>query len=128
MATVVAKSANEKKPLFIRNGGYGVLLKTVTQAEQRHFFVPAEIERALDPEDLVHFEHNGCFALPNESESLMRAYLLSVQPDLSVIDAPSFCKTCVNGNLNRINLLLLWSMFSAGASYVPVFAHHTVKK
>lgn len=90
--------------------------------------MPTEVEKALSPEDLAYLQHKGCFSLPSESRALIKAYFSYVHPSFPIIDGPAFCRDCADGRLDRINLLLLWSMLSVAASYVPGYATHSIKR
>lgn len=96
--------------------------------QHRHFFVPAEVEESLTADDLAYLERKDCFSLPTESRLLIKAYFLFVHPSFPILDGPALCQDCADGRLDRINLLLLWSIFSVAASYVPGYAQHSVKK
>lgn len=114
--------------MFIGSGGYGDILNCVTRTKHRHFLVPTEVEKALSPEDLAYLQQKGCFSLPSESRALIKAYFDFVHPAFPIIDGPAFCRDCADGRLDRINLLLLWSMLSVAASYVPGCATHSIKR
>lgn len=128
VAAAVARPAPTLRPLFIGSGGYGDILNCVTRTKNRHFLVPTEVEKALSQEDLAYLQHKGCFSLPSESRALIRAYFSFVHPSFPVIDGPAFCQDCADGRLDRVNLLLLWSMLSVAASYVPGYATHSIKR
>ncbi|KAF1998690.1 hypothetical protein P154DRAFT_384739, partial [Amniculicola lignicola CBS 123094] len=82
----------------------------------------------MDAEDLEYLKSKGCFSLPSESGDLVKAYFQFVHPSFPVIDGPSFLRDYTAGGLESINLLLLWSMFSASASYVALPDRRVVKE
>lgn len=100
----------------------------MTRTKHRHFLVPTEVEKALAPDDLAYLQGKGCFSLPTGSRALISAYFRFVHASFPILDASAFCQDCADGRLDRINLLLLWSMFSVAASYVPGYATHSVKR
>ena len=115
-------------PIFVGEGGYGDILNTTGNVECRHFFVPAETEKALAIEDLEYLKAKGCFSLPTKSDDLLKAYFRFVHPSFPVLDGPTFLREYANDGIQKLNLLLLWSMFSVAASYVPNYARKTVKE
>jgi hypothetical protein len=127
VTAAVARPSLIHKPFFIGTGGYADLLSIVSQTERRHFTIPSEVERTLSPEDLAYLGHKGCFSLPPDSKDLIRAYMLYVHPTFPILNAHAISQQCADGRLDRINLLLLWSMLSVAASYVPEHAKAAVK-
>ncbi|KPM37871.1 hypothetical protein AK830_g8707 [Neonectria ditissima] len=87
--------------------------------KRRHVTVNGTADAALDPEDLEYLKLKGCFELPAQSDDLLAAYFDYVHPIFPVLDGPSFLRDHADGGLGRMNLLLIWSMFSVSASYVP---------
>ena len=90
--------------------------------------IPGEAEKPLAPEDLAYLKVKGCFSLPIESEELIKAYFQFVHPSFPVLDGPSFLREYASSGLNKINLLLIWSMFSISASYVPKLSRRATKE
>ncbi|KAF1938254.1 hypothetical protein EJ02DRAFT_514647 [Clathrospora elynae] len=120
--------------IFVEQGGYGTILNTFwDETTDRHFHVPATAEKALAPEELEYLKVKGCFTLPEESDELVKAYFQFVHPAFPVIDGSLFIQRYAVSGREGINLLLLWSMFSVSASYIPnsfrithkeKYAHH----
>jgi hypothetical protein len=127
VTAAVTRPSLDRKPFFIGTGGYADLLSIVSATDRRHFTIPSEVERTLSPEDLAYLGHKGCFSLPPDSKELIRAYMLFVHPTFPILDAHAIVRQCADGGLDRINLLLLWSMLSVAASYIPEHAKAAVK-
>lgn len=128
LASVAAKSSSSVNQIFIGNGGYGDILRSVAPGEHVHFKVPTEMEKALTAEDLAYLRHKGCFSIPPESELLIQAYFEFVHPSFPILDLQIFLSDYADGGIESINLLLLWSMLSTAASYVPSCAHRATKE
>jgi hypothetical protein len=82
-----------------------------------HYLVPKAIVKSLSAEDLAFLRLKGAFSLPDDEvcRELIRCYFHYVHPYMPIIDASSFIDKYVKG-AEGVNLLLLWSMFFAGAS------------
>ncbi|TWU70773.1 hypothetical protein ED733_000899 [Metarhizium rileyi] len=82
-----------------------------------HVFMPVTDHSTLDPEDLQLLRRKGCFTLPPQEvqDALISAYFHYVYPLAPVIDVADFMYQYAAGH---VSLLLLWSLFSAGASYI----------
>ncbi|KPI36359.1 Cutinase transcription factor 1 beta [Cyphellophora attinorum] len=128
VANVVANPTETCKPFFIGTSGYGDLLRTITPAKQVHFSVPVEMENSLDPEDLAYLQIKGCFSIPEHCEVLLKAYFDFVHPLFPILDGTGFCREYNEGGSEKTNLLLLWSMLSVAASYVPAYARRSIKE
>ena len=87
--------------------------------KRRHITVHGNTEAILNAEDLQYLKLKGCFEIPSESDDLLAAYFQFVHPMFPVIDGRSFLQDLADGGLEKVNLLLLWSMFSVSATYVP---------
>lgn len=88
--------------------------------KRRHVTVNGSADAALNPEDLQYLKVKGCFELPPESDELLASYFRFVHPIFPVLDGPSFLRGHAEAGLEGMNLLLIWSIFSVSASYVPV--------
>ncbi|KAK5945217.1 hypothetical protein PMZ80_002421 [Knufia obscura] len=128
VAAAISQPSSRIAPIFVGEGGYGDIVQAVGHPGHRHFFVPAEADKSLSSEDLAYLKIKGCFTLPTNSEQLVRAYLLFVHPSFPVLDGQNFSQEYASGGIDSINLLLLWSMFSIAASYVPGHARSAVKE
>jgi hypothetical protein len=89
---------------------------------KRHFTINGVAGADLEAEDLEYLRRKGCFDLPEESDSLLAAYFHYVHPLFPVLDGPLFLQVHADGGLETMNLLLLWSVFSISASYVPAYS------
>ena len=109
-------------PFFVGDGhGIGAAIRASDYEHSiNHVMIPAATAKALAPEDLEYLQAKHCFALPNLKvcTSLIEAYFRYIHPTFPVIDGPAFLEDYANGGLHRLNLLLLWSMFSVSASYI----------
>lgn len=119
VAAAIPEPSSRIAPIFVGEGGYGAILDATGETTHRHFYVPTTAEKALDAEDLEYLKVKGCFMLPVESKELLQAYFRFVHPSFPVIDGPSFLRDYDVSGHEGINLLLLWSMFSVSASYIP---------
>lgn len=128
VAAVVTHPNPATVPLFIGEGGYGDIIGSIAGIEHGHLLVPAKTEQALVSEDLAYLKCKGCFSLPAESDALVEVYFQFVHPSFPILDGPTFLRDYANGGINRINLLLLWSMFSVAAGYVPEYAQRATKE
>ncbi|KAJ9611286.1 hypothetical protein H2200_004469 [Cladophialophora chaetospira] len=128
VAAAVAQPSSKSVPIFVGEGGYGNILDAAGTVTRRHFFIPAETEKALDLEDLAYLKAKGCFSLPSNSDELVRSYFRFVHPSFPVLDGPSFLRDYAAGGTSKLNLLLLWSMFSVAASYVPGCSQKIIKE
>lgn len=90
--------------------------------------IPGEAEKPLAPEDLAYLKVKGCFSLPTESRELIEAYFQFVHPSFPVLDGPSFLQEYARSGLTKTNLLLIWSMFSISASYIPNHSRRATKE
>ncbi|KAH7078785.1 fungal-specific transcription factor domain-containing protein [Paraphoma chrysanthemicola] len=124
----VPRPSSRIAPIFIEETGYGDILNAVSKTADRYFHIPASAEEALAPEDLEYLKIKGCFTLPENSKELVKAYFQYVHPTFPVIDAVAFLQHYAAEGLEGINLLLLWSMFSISASYVPASPQKAYKK
>lgn len=82
--------------------------------------VPRATVKTLQPEDLQFLKLKGCFSLPSPEicKALVRSYFLYVHPGFPILDDYHFWKEYMEGGAQRVNLLLLWSMFSVSSSYI----------
>ncbi|KAF2165771.1 hypothetical protein M409DRAFT_24057 [Zasmidium cellare ATCC 36951] len=115
--------SRQTSSLYFGESGYGSLLDIVNppshSSKGRHLTISSSRDSTLPAEDLAYLEAKGCFALPDESHDLLRAYFRFVHPQFPVLDGGTFLRDHADGRLEKINLLLLWSMFSVSACYVP---------
>jgi hypothetical protein len=123
LTSIVAAAILEPRariaPIYVGDGGHSNILDAAGRVTDRHFYVPAAVEKTLAAEDLDHPKIKGCLTLPQETEYLIEAFFRFVHSTFPVIDAAAFLqKYSVRGH-EGINLLLLWSMFSVSASYIP---------
>lgn len=93
----------------------------------RHITINGSADAALSPEDLEYLKLKGCFNLPANSDDLITAYFRFVHPIFPVIDGPSFLRDYAEGGLCKMNLLLIWAMFSVSSSYVSSYSSRDVK-
>ncbi|KAF2798035.1 hypothetical protein K505DRAFT_405417 [Melanomma pulvis-pyrius CBS 109.77] len=128
VAAAITEPSSRTAPIFVGDGGYGAILDATGDVTDRHFHVPAAAEKALAAEDLEYLKVKGCFSLPSKSSELLKAYFQFVHPSFPIIDGPSFLRDYAAGGLEGINLLLLWSMFSVSASYIPLSFRKAVKE
>ncbi|KAF2655829.1 hypothetical protein K491DRAFT_410273 [Lophiostoma macrostomum CBS 122681] len=127
-AAVIEPSTTRIAPVFVGKSGYGTILDAVGGATDCHFFIPATAEAALAADDLEYLKTKGCFTLPRESRELVDAYFHFVHPVFPVIDASAFMHDYEENGIAGINLLLLWSMFSVSASYLPILPQKMFKE
>ena len=131
-AEIVAASIAQPGPMavlvFVGEGGYGDILDTTGNVAHRHFMIPGQVEKPLAPEDLAYLKVKGCFSLPTESRELIEAYFQFVHPLFPVLDGPSFLQEYARSGLTKTNLLLIWSMFSISASYIPSHSRRATKE
>jgi Fungal specific transcription factor domain len=75
----------------------------------------------LQPEGLEYLKVKGCFTLPASDvcNALVETYFNFVHPLFPIINAREFLERYEQNGIQQINLLLLWSMFSVSASYIP---------
>jgi hypothetical protein len=87
----------------------------------QHLLVPRSTAKALQPEDLTYLKEKGAFSLPTDliCNALVQSYFEHVHPTTPIIDKTVFLIAFNEGGVQRVNLLLLWSMFSASASFTP---------
>jgi len=128
VAAAFPEPSSRYAPIFVGKGGYGAILDATGGGTERHFYVPAMAGKALTVEDLEYLKVKGCFTLPEESEQLLEAYFRYFHPEFPVIDGVAFLQDYAVGGYEGINLLLLWSMFSIGASYVPALPRRARKE
>jgi hypothetical protein len=123
LASIVAAAIPEPSarvaPIYVGDGGYSNILDAAGRLTDRHFYVPATAEKILAAEDLEYLKIKGCFTLPQETEHLIEAYFRFVHSTFPMIDGAAFLQEYSIRGHEGINLLLLWSMFSASASYIP---------
>ena len=127
VAASILQPSDRTAPIFVGDDGYGAILDAVG-VFGRHFHVPVAVEKALGANDLEYLRIKGCFTLPTASRELIEAYFHYVHPSFPVIDGPAFLHDYATKGLEGINLLLLWSMFSISASYIPEYSHQTIKQ
>lgn len=86
----------------------------------QHLLVPRSTANVLQAEDLNYLKEKGAFSLPTVQicNALVESYFGHVHPTLPIVDEIVFLKAYKEGGVQRVNLLLLWSMFSASSSYV----------
>jgi hypothetical protein len=101
--------------------GVGYILDIVEpgQASQpRHYLIPHATASKLKPEDLIYLGAKGVFSLPSERvcDALLKSYFHNVHPILPIIDAKKVLSAYHNEGLKRVNLLLMWSMFSVATN------------
>ncbi|ERF73689.1 hypothetical protein EPUS_00943 [Endocarpon pusillum Z07020] len=128
VAASITQPGPQAVPLFVGEGGYGDILAATGNVDHRHFIVPGEAEKPLAPEDLAFLKVKGCFSLPAESGELIKAYFQYFHPSFPVLDGPSFLQEYASSGLNKINLLLIWSIFSISASYLPIQSRRATKE
>lgn len=119
VAASIPEPSSRIAPIFVGDGGYGAILDSTAKLNELHFYIPAAAEKSLAPEDLQYLKVKGCFTLPPESADLITAYFRFVHPIFPVIDGALFLSQYNSYGFKGVNLLLLWSMFSVSASYVP---------
>ncbi|CAI6341044.1 unnamed protein product [Periconia digitata] len=119
VATCFPAPSSRVIPIFVGNGDYGAIISSTAKTNERHFHVPVPAENTLAPEDLQYLKLKGCFTLPPESSELITAYFRFVHPIFPVIDGTSFLHEYNAHGVSGVNLLLLWSMFSVSASFIP---------
>jgi hypothetical protein len=119
VAAAIPEPSLRIAPIFVGEGGYGTILDASGEATSRHFHVATAAEKALAAEDLEYLKVKGCFTLPVEIGELVKAYFQFVHPTFPVIDGALFLQNYAVSGPQGINLLLLWSMFSVSASYIP---------
>ena len=119
VAAAVPEPSTRIASFFVGDGGYGAILDAIDPSSQRHFQIFAAAEKALSIEDLEYLKVKGCFTLPECRAELLEAYFRYVHPTFPVIDARSFLSQYAAKGFEGINLLLLWSIFSVSASYLP---------
>ncbi|KAJ4351281.1 uncharacterized protein N0V89_006620 [Didymosphaeria variabile] len=122
VAAAVPEPSSRLAHFFVGDGGYGAILDAIDKTADRQFHIFAAAEKALDVEDLQYLKVKGCFTLPEERKQLLQAYFQFVHPSFPVIDAKAFLAQYTAHGFEGINLLLLWSIFSVSASYVPCLA------
>ena len=100
--------------------GIAALLGTNRSAtlQKRHFMVPRAVSKSLEPEDLHYLKMKGCFSLPDVDicEALVQCYFEFVHLSFPIVDAKTFLDAYIEGGIQAINLLLIWSMFSVATS------------
>ncbi|KAF2688701.1 hypothetical protein K458DRAFT_331236 [Lentithecium fluviatile CBS 122367] len=128
VAAAIPEPSSRIAPIFVGEGGYGAILDATDDTTDHHFHVPATAEKALAAEDLEYLKIKGCFSLPAESKELTKAYFEFVHPTFPVIDGAAFLQGYAASGFEGINLLLLWSMFSISASYIPTLPRKARKE
>jgi hypothetical protein len=85
-----------------------------------HLLISHSTSKSLQAEDLNYLKEKGAFSLPSVHvcNALVESYFHHVHPTIPIIDEAVFLKAYRQGGIQQVNLLLLWSMFSASASYV----------
>ncbi|CAM1510947.1 Fc.00g084600.m01.CDS01 [Cosmosporella sp. VM-42] len=121
VASVIARPSSRTTSIYVGESGYGSILDMLRPGspKRRHITVNGTADAALNAGDLEYLKLKGCFELPAQSEELLAAYFHFVHPIFPVLDGSSFLRDHARGGLDTMNLLLLWSMFSVSASYVP---------
>lgn len=119
IAAAVPEPSSRVAHIFVGEGGFGAILDAVEETADRHFRIFMVPEKALAVEDLQYLNAKGCFTLPKERRQLLQAYFQFVHPSFPVIDANAFLAQYAAQGFEGLNLLLLWSIFSVSASYVP---------
>jgi Fungal specific transcription factor domain len=117
----------ETAPVFIGDQqGIGALLHATrptasNQHQKQHFMIPRLASKVLQPEVLEYLKVKGCFSLPTSDvcNALVEAYFNFVHPLFPIINAREFLERYEQNGIQQINPLLLWSMFSVSASYIP---------
>ncbi|MBE3045147.1 fungal specific transcription factor domain-containing protein, partial [Candidatus Bathyarchaeota archaeon] len=129
VASVITKPSSRATSIYVGESGYGAIFDILRPAspQRRHITVNGTAHAALGSEDLEYLRIKGCFELPAESPELLAAYFRFVHPVFPVLDGPSFSRDLADRGLGGMNLLLLWSMFSVSASYVPAYSGKEVK-
>lgn len=91
------------------------------QKEPTHILIPAPSSTSLQPEDLTYLKAKGVFSLPMPEvcKSLFSCYFHHVHPIMPVVDAHAFLNLYFHPGLERVCLLLLWSMFFVAANVSP---------
>ncbi|KAJ5355025.1 fungal-specific transcription factor domain-containing protein [Penicillium cataractarum] len=90
------------------------------QSLPRHFLIPLH-RTSLSEENKEFLRKKGVYTLPGKKacESLVEAYLLNVHPILPVIEADVLLSHYQAGQLERYNILLLWSLFFVAVNFIP---------
>ncbi|KAL1894052.1 hypothetical protein Sste5346_006194 [Sporothrix stenoceras] len=87
-----------------------------------HFVVPraAAHSAALLPEDMAALKARGCFSLPADAvqKVLLRCYFHHVHSFLPILHAGEFVYEYETRGPQKVNLLLLWSMFFAASNFL----------
>ncbi|OQU97001.1 Fungal specific transcription factor domain-containing protein [Cladophialophora immunda] len=93
----------------------------------RYQIITSTPERVQDPEDLEFLRKKGCLSLPAASicQELISRYFHLVHPFIPVIHTSRFFEDFTKPRLEAANLLVLWSVFFAAASFVDA---HIIKK
>lgn len=83
-----------------------------------HYLVPRATARSQPAEVIALLCKQGAFSLPPETacRDLLRCYFHYVHPFLPIVNASDFLTQYLRGDQQKVNLLLLWSMFFAAAS------------
>ncbi|KAF2801411.1 uncharacterized protein BDZ99DRAFT_220393 [Mytilinidion resinicola] len=85
----------------------------------QHFLIPQSIPSLLDPEDIDYLRAKGVFSLPPSDvcDELLRCYFHHIHPILPILDADRLLNAYVDGGVQKLNLLLMWSIFSVAVNY-----------
>jgi hypothetical protein len=119
-------NASSTHPSIRESHGIGSLFAALDAGGTRkahHLLVPHSSAKALQPEDLNYLKVKGAFSLPTLQicKALVESYFEYVHPVSPFVDKSAFLTAYNVGGVQRVNLLLLWSMFSASASYAELW-------
>ncbi|OJJ32923.1 hypothetical protein ASPWEDRAFT_42951 [Aspergillus wentii DTO 134E9] len=115
---------NDQAPFYTGDTpGFGAVLDLCSPSQQpvpRHIMIPSKTATALSDQDREWLQYKGVFNLPRSDTcyELLRAYFHHVHPMMPVVDVTATLKSFPDGS--QSNLLLIWSMFSVAANFVPV--------
>lgn len=128
VAASIPDASSRTVPIFIGNSGYGAILDATTSTPDRHFHVPAAVEKALAAEDLEYLKLKGCFSLPANSSDLITAYFEFVHPAFPVIDAATFLKI-TQPMVSRASISSFYGACSPSALAIsPPYSHEELAK
>ncbi|KAF2491264.1 hypothetical protein BU16DRAFT_566176 [Lophium mytilinum] len=85
----------------------------------QHFLIPQSLPSLLDPDDINYLRAKGVFSLPPSEvcDELLRCYFHHIHPILPILEADRLLNAYVDGGVQKLNLLLIWSIFSVAVNY-----------
>jgi hypothetical protein len=94
------------------------IVKPETSLQAKHYYLPRSNTVTMMAEDIAYLRSKGVFSLPSDvvCQDLLHAYFYHVHPIIPVVDAGAILGPYNEGGPTRINLLLLWSMFSVASN------------